>query len=56
LIAEEGAVIEDLGSRNGVFVNAVRVDRHVLEESDLVTVGDTQFRFESDHSNQGLKT
>jgi DNA repair exonuclease SbcCD ATPase subunit len=55
LIAEEGAVIEDLGSRNGVFVNAVRVDRHVLEENDLVTVGDTQFRFESDHSNQDLK-
>ncbi|HEX9878343.1 MAG TPA: FHA domain-containing protein [Gammaproteobacteria bacterium] len=55
LIAEEGAVIEDLGSRNGVFVNAVRVDRHVLEENDLVTVGDTQFRFESNHANQDLK-
>jgi myosin heavy subunit len=41
------AVIEDLGSRNGVFVNAVRVDRHTLEQNDLVTIGDAQFRYES---------
>jgi pSer/pThr/pTyr-binding forkhead associated (FHA) protein len=38
-------VIEDAGSRNGVFVNAVRVDRQTLQEGDLITIGDTQFRF-----------
>ena len=38
-------VIEDLGSRNGVYVNAVRVDRHALQQGDLVTIGETQFRF-----------
>ena len=38
-------VIEDLGSRNGVFVNAVRVDRQHLQQGDLVTIGETQFRF-----------
>ncbi len=38
-------VIEDLGSRNGVFVNAVRVDRQPLRQGDLVTIGETQFRF-----------
>jgi len=38
-------VLEDLGSRNGVFVNSVRVERHVLENDDLITIGDTQFRF-----------
>jgi chromosome segregation ATPase len=38
-------VIEDLGSTNGVFVNSVRVDRQELRHSDLVTVGETQFRF-----------
>jgi pSer/pThr/pTyr-binding forkhead associated (FHA) protein len=38
-------VIEDLGSTNGVFVNSVRIDRHELHHSDLVTVGETQFRF-----------
>ncbi len=37
--------IEDLGSRNGVFVNSVRVDRRNLQQGDLVTIGETQFRF-----------
>jgi hypothetical protein len=40
-----GAFIEDLGSRNGVFVNSVRVDRHQLQQGDLLTIGETQFRF-----------
>lgn len=39
------AFIEDLGSRNGVFVNSVRVDRHPLQQGDLLTIGETQFRF-----------
>jgi DNA repair exonuclease SbcCD ATPase subunit len=38
-------VIEDLGSRNGVYVNAVRVERHSLQQGDLITIGETQFRF-----------
>jgi len=44
-IERSRVVIEDLGSTNGVFVNAVRVDRQELQHSDLVTVGETQFRF-----------
>ncbi|HEX5047706.1 MAG TPA: FHA domain-containing protein [Gammaproteobacteria bacterium] len=44
-LARDGVVIEDLGSTNGVFVNSVRVERHELRHSDLVTVGETQFRF-----------
>lgn len=39
-------VIEDLGSKNGVFVNAVRVERGPLRHGDLVTIGETQFRFD----------
>jgi hypothetical protein len=39
------ALIEDLGSRNGVFVNSVRVDRQQLQQGDLLTIGETQFRF-----------
>jgi len=38
-------LIEDLGSRNGVFVNSVRVDRRRLQQGDIVTIGETQFRF-----------
>lgn len=44
-LSGEAAVIEDLGSRNGVFVNAVRVDRRHLQQGDLITIGETQFRF-----------
>lgn len=39
------ALIEDLGSRNGVFVNSVRVDRQALQQGDVITIGDAQFRF-----------
>ena len=42
---EGRAVIEDAGSRNGVFVNSVRVERQALQQGDLITIGDTQFRF-----------
>jgi hypothetical protein len=44
-IRPDVVLIEDLGSKNGVFVNAVRVDRETLRHGDLVTVGETQFRF-----------
>jgi len=40
-----GTLIEDIGSRNGVFVNSVRVDRRRLQQGDVVTIGETQFRF-----------
>ncbi|HUQ51659.1 MAG TPA: FHA domain-containing protein [Gammaproteobacteria bacterium] len=44
-VANGTVLIEDLGSRNGVYVNAVRVDRHALQQGDLITIGETQFRF-----------
>jgi hypothetical protein len=46
LISQGGVtLIEDLGSRNGVFVNSVRVERRQLRQGDVVTIGETQFRF-----------
>ena len=41
--ARAGLVVEvqDLGSRNGTFVNGERVERHALGLGDLVRVGDT---------------
>jgi DNA repair exonuclease SbcCD ATPase subunit len=46
IITERGAaIIEDLASTNGVFVNSVRVERQQLQHGDLVTIGETQFRF-----------
>ena len=44
-VSGDATLIEDLGSRNGVFVNSVRVDRRHLQQGDLVTIGETQFRF-----------
>ena len=38
-------IIEDLASTNGVFVNSIRVERHELHHGDLLTIGETQFRF-----------
>jgi hypothetical protein len=38
-------LIEDLGSRNGVFVNSARVERRALRHGDVVTIGETRLRF-----------
>jgi predicted TIM-barrel fold metal-dependent hydrolase len=36
-------VIEDLGSRNGTWVNGVRVQRHQVVPGDVIRVGETTF-------------
>jgi pSer/pThr/pTyr-binding forkhead associated (FHA) protein len=46
LYNRDGVVtIEDLGSKNGVFVNSVRVESQMLQHGDWLTIGETQFRF-----------
>lgn len=41
------AVLEDLMSTNGTFVNGERLDgRRRLHDGDLLQVGDTELRFE----------
>jgi chromosome segregation ATPase len=39
------AIIEDLNSTNGVILNGRRVTRQVLNDGDIVTLGDIQFRY-----------
>jgi len=46
-LGEETAIIEDLGSRNGVFVNGHRVRRELLHDGDEVMLGKARFRFEA---------
>lgn len=41
----DGSIIEDLGSKNGVLVNAEPVDRRRLQDGDLVDIGEMQFKF-----------
>jgi chromosome segregation ATPase len=39
------AIIEDLNSTNGVILNGRKVTRQVLNDGDIVTLGDIQLRF-----------
>jgi chromosome segregation ATPase len=39
------AIIEDLNSTNGVILNGRKVTRQVLNDGDIVTIGEIQFRF-----------
>ena len=41
----DNAIIEDSGSRNGVFVNDRRITRELLRDGDIVTLGKARFRF-----------
>ena len=45
LVGVERTVVEDLNSTNGVFVNDVKVARQELREGDLLTIGQTSFRY-----------
>jgi hypothetical protein len=45
LMNPERTVVEDLNSTNGVYVNGARITRHELLEGDVLTIGDTSFRF-----------
>ena len=42
---ENGTTIEDLGSKNGVRVNARPVRRHQLTNGDIVNLGEFEFRY-----------
>jgi chromosome segregation ATPase len=39
------AIIEDLNSTNGVVLNGRKVTRQVLNDGDILTIGDIQFRY-----------
>jgi chromosome segregation ATPase len=39
------AIIEDLNSTNGVTLNGRKVTRQVLNDGDILTIGDIQFRY-----------
>jgi transcriptional regulator with GAF, ATPase, and Fis domain len=44
--AEGGFLLRDLGSRQGTFVNGRPVHERLLEDGDLIAVGDTLFLFQ----------
>jgi chromosome segregation ATPase len=49
------AIIEDLNSTNGVILNGRKVTRQVLNDGDIVTIGEIQFRYVAKPSSAPLK-
>lgn len=45
VVGPREAIIEDLNSTNGVFVNGRKVSRQPLSDGDAVTIGEIQFRY-----------
>ena len=58
VIEKEGDrfVIADLGSRNGTFVNDVPVRRRELQHGDRVRIGESQFFFLYEDTNEPART
>ena len=42
-VGAAAAVLRDVGSTNGTYVNGARVQRHVLREGDTIRAGETTF-------------
>src|SRR5436189_6346401 len=49
-------IIADLGSRNGTFVNDVPVRRRELQHGDRVRIGDSQFFFLYEETDEPART
>ena len=49
------AIIEDLNSTNGVVLNGRKVTRQVLNDGDILTIGDIQFRYIANPAAPGSK-
>jgi chromosome segregation ATPase len=49
------AIIEDLNSTNGVIINGRKVTRQVLNDGDILTLGDIQFRYVAKPAQPALK-
>ncbi|MEA3149231.1 MAG: ral secretion pathway protein, partial [Gammaproteobacteria bacterium] len=45
VMGQHDAVIEDLNSTNGVIVNGRKISRQMLNDGDMLTIGEAQFRF-----------
>jgi len=49
------AIVEDLNSTNGVVLNGRKVTRQVLNDGDILTIGDIQFRYIAKPAPAGSK-
>ena len=49
---QDGWMVRDLGSRNGVSVNGTRVKQRVLNPGDIITLGLFELKFEEELSER----
>jgi hypothetical protein len=49
---DDGYLIRDQNSRNGLFVNNQRVKEHLLQEGDAISIGDLDFFYRSSSSTK----
>lgn len=54
-LSGDGAVLEDLGSTNGTYVNGKAVKRHALAYDDLIEVGRQQMRYVADLRSEAAR-
>jgi pSer/pThr/pTyr-binding forkhead associated (FHA) protein len=49
LVTESGVTVRDMGSRNGTYVNDVKIDGvHPLSQGDTLRIGPLEFRYEAE--------
>jgi pSer/pThr/pTyr-binding forkhead associated (FHA) protein len=48
-----GWVVEDLGSRNGTYVNTQRIKKRLLQPRDVLRVGQTEFDYGNEAAPPG---
>ena len=52
---EDGkAIVEDMDSRNGTYLNGKQIDKAVLSSGDVIWVGEVALRFERENENDGV--
>lgn len=44
LVSSNGVVVEDAGSTNGCYVNGIEVTQHLMQDGDVLELGELRFR------------
>jgi chromosome segregation ATPase len=47
LVGPNGVIIEDAGSTNGCYVNGKQVRKHLIQEGDVLELGDLRYRLQT---------
>ena len=45
--------IEDLGSTNGTFINGIKIEKHALQDGEVIAIGKHQLTYVNEDANAG---